>query len=72
MSKYIKVIDDYGKSVWGIDTGKWVFAKPVEATGFLKWKIRFIYAFACLSGEAIAVKFWTGVDINNNTINKYE
>jgi len=69
MNKYIKIIDSYQNSVWSLDTGKSVFAKPEEATGMLKWKIRFVYAFACLSGKAIAVKFWTGVDINNNTIN---
>lgn len=72
MNKYIKVIDEFNKTVTQIDTGKWVISKPMSATGLLKWKIRFIYAFACLTGKAIAVKFWTGEDFNGNRINTYK
>lgn len=72
MNKHIKVIDEFNKTITQIETGKWVISKPMSATGFLKWKIRFIYALACLTGNAIAVKFWTGNDSKGNNINMYE
>ena len=64
--KYIKYIDDYcanktattKRVIGGQVVDSYVIAKPEEATGLLKWKIRIVQAVAILKGKAIAVKFW--------------
>jgi hypothetical protein len=35
----------------------WVVAKPLEASGLLKWKIRIVKAIAVLKGNADAFKY---------------
>lgn len=54
--KNIRYIDEYNSKTLN-KNGMWVIAEPFPAFGIWKWIIRFYFAFACLRGKAIAVKF---------------
>lgn len=61
--KHIRVIDDAiqnkTRSTYrgNSDYYEWVVAKPLEATGFLKWKIRFQKALAVIFGKADTFRY---------------
>ncbi len=56
-SKYISFIDDCIHTQAEVKPHGWCIAKPIEAFGLLKWRIRFIKARAILKGEADAIKY---------------
>jgi len=55
--KYIQNIDFAAENRTQLEDGRWVIAKPLEASGLLAWYIRFISAIAVLRGKAEAFTY---------------